>query len=156
MHGGGTVAVKRYREDLAAICEHKHAGKPRAGRLEWLLRLLARADRNRPRKHNPDYERANAAEAERLIREFSKNGATALARTVHAPVVSSRPYRQVDCLMTSARLALAWHGTRHDAERVMLVEEMASWLGVDTEERMHLGELLVPILGYRAVEFREL
>jgi len=51
-------------------------------------------------------------------------------------------------------LALAWGGTRHDAERVMLVQEMASWLSVDTEERMHLGELLVPILGYRSVKFR--
>lgn len=151
MHGGGTVAVKRYREEVAAICAYKRGGRPRAGRLEWLLQRIARADRNRPRKHNPNYERVNAAEAERLMREVSENGATALARAVHAAAVSLRPYRQVDCLIASARLALAWGGTRHDAERVMLVQEMASWLGVDTEERMRLGELLVPILGYRAV-----
>lgn len=27
MHGGGTVAVKRYRELLAAICAHKRGGQ---------------------------------------------------------------------------------------------------------------------------------
>ncbi|MGX1743804.1 hypothetical protein ACWIEX_19815 [Bosea sp. NPDC055353] len=89
------------------------------------------------------------------MQEVSENGATALARAVHAAAVSLRPYRPVDCLMASARLALAWGETRHDAERVMLVQEMASSLGVDTEERMRLWELLVPVLGYRAVKFRE-
>lgn len=151
MHGGGAVAVRRYREELAAICAHKRGGRPRAGRLEWLVQRLARADRNRPRAHSAKYERANSAEAERLMREVSAQGATALARAVHAAAVELRPYRPVDCLMASARLALAWGQTRHDVERTILVQGFIGALALDQDERQRCEGVLATALGRRSV-----
>lgn len=154
MHGGGAAAVRRYREELHAICTHRRRGKVRAGRLEWLVQRLARTDRNRPRAYSAGHERACVAEAERLIREVSQRGAMAMARAVHAAAVAVRPYRPVDCLIASARLALAWGETCRDIERVMLVQQFIAALEVDRSERQRLKELLVTVLGWHSVEFR--
>lgn len=151
MHGGGAAAVKRYRAELHAICRHQRRGRVKAGRLEWLLQRLAKTDRNRPRAYRASHERTCSAEAERLMREASQKGVTALARAVHRAAVAVRPYRPVDCLIASARLALAWAQTRHEVERVMLVQEFIAGLDVDALERERATELLAPILGHRTV-----
>ncbi|WP_142114558.1 hypothetical protein [Bosea sp. AK1] len=153
MHGGGAAAVKRYREELHAICTHKRRGKVRAGRLEWLVQRLAKTDRNRPRAYNAGHERAYAAEAERLMGEVSQKGATALARAVHATAVVARPYCPVDCLLASARLALGWIETRSDIERVMLVQEFVAALGANAVERERARAMLAPVLGWRGCNF---
>ncbi|CAH1653520.1 hypothetical protein BOSEA31B_10941 [Hyphomicrobiales bacterium] len=62
-HGGGAEVVRRYRAELADICAGRRAGRVRAGRLAWLIQRLARTERNRPRAHDANYERANAAES---------------------------------------------------------------------------------------------
>ncbi len=85
------------------------------------------------------------------MREASQKGVTALARAVHRAAVAVRPYRPVDCLIASARLALAWAQTRHEVERVMLVQEFIAGLDVDALERERATELLAPILGHRTV-----
>lgn len=149
MHGGAVVAVRRYREELAAIVAHTRRGKPRAGRLEWLVQRLARADRNRPRAYSDQYERAYATEAERLMSEVSAKGATALARAVHAVAVTVRPYRPVDCLIASARLAAAWELARDNFERFILVQEFIGVLGAEVVERERIKTMLAPILGAR-------
>lgn len=78
----------------------------------------------------------------------------AMARAVHAAAVAVRPYRPVDCLIASARLALAWGETCRDIERVMLVQQFIAALEVDRSERQRLKELLVTVLGWHSVEFR--
>jgi hypothetical protein len=153
MHGGGAAAVKRYREELHSICTHKRRGKMRAGRLEWLVQRLAKTDRNRPRAYSVGHERAFAAEAERLMGAVSQKGATALARAIHAVAVAIRPYRPVDCLIASARLALGWVETRRDIERVMLAQEFVAVLGADAVERKQVGGMLTPVLGWRGCNF---
>jgi hypothetical protein len=151
MHGGAVVAVRRCREELAAIVAHRRRGKPRAGRLEWLVQRLARADQNRPRAYSAQHERTYATDAEDLMREVSAKGATALARAVHSAAVAIRPYRPVDCLILSARLVLAWVETRHDVERLMLVQEFIGAFGVDQAERQHCEAKLAAVLGARSV-----
>lgn len=153
MHGGSAAVIKRYREELAAII--KAPARPRKpARLEWLLTRLAKVERNRPLAHSTKYERRHAAEAEGLLAEVAAKGATALARAVHQAAVTLRPYRTVDCLMVSARLALAWGQTRRDIERMILVQEMAGSLGLNADESARLRELLAPVLGCRAVVVR--
>lgn len=148
MHGGSVAVIKRYREELKAICA-KPARRRRLGRLEWLLARLARAERNRPRAYDSSYESKHEAEAERLLREVSVRGATELCRRVHPAALAVRPYRPVDCLIASAQLALRWTETRHDIERVMLVQEFLSALALDQEERVRCEEMLAVALGPR-------
>jgi hypothetical protein len=76
----------------------------------------------------------------------------AIMRRVHPAAVSVRPYRPVDCLMVSARLALAWGETRSDIERVMLVQTFIAALDVDELERQRVTEVLAASLGPRSVK----